>query len=243
MDYTKSPIIEAVCEFQFTPETEWDATIPGLIYPAIKDKFPKKEERIIQNFEIPHQSSTKAEIKMQQSARAVFLTNDKKTQIQIAPRLLAVNRLKPYTTWANFELYIEEALSNLTSNVIIDGIQRIGLRYINQIEIPSSDTELSKYFEFRPELGPRLSTTPMMEFIIGCVQPYSDGRDRCRTQLRSALPTNPDNAAFILDMDYYLAKPRTVAVDQALEWVNDAHQNVENIFENCIKEPLRDVFR
>lgn len=241
MDYTNPPIIEAICEFRFTPDTEWDATVPGLIYTAVKDRFPKKEQRIIQNVEIP--SPTRGEVKVQQSRRAVFLTEDKNTQIQIATHLLAINRLKPYTKWDDFKADIEQTLNNLTDNVDIKELQRIGLRYINQIEIPSPNIELEEYFEFRPELGQKLSTAPMMEFIIGYVQPYADGRDRCKTQLRSATPTKPDGVTFILDIDYFLAKPRTVAFDQALKWVNEAHQNIENIFENCIKDPLREVFR
>ena len=243
MDYTNPPVIEVVCEFRFTPDTEWDATVPGLMYSDIKDKFPKKDQRITQNIEIPSHNHEMKEVKVQQSKRVVFLTEDGKTQIQIAPRLLAINRLKPYTTWGDFKDNIEHALENLTNNVDIKGLQRIGLRYINQIEIPLKDVELEEYFEFRPELGRELSTTTLMEFMVGCVQPYADRRDHCRIQLRSAIPTNPNSVAFILDMDYFLAKPRAIGSAQALSWVDDAHQTIERIFEGCIKEPLRDVFR
>jgi hypothetical protein len=29
--YAKPPIVEAVCEFRLSPDTEWDLTVPGLV--------------------------------------------------------------------------------------------------------------------------------------------------------------------------------------------------------------------
>ncbi len=241
MGYTNPPIIEAVCEFRFTPDTEWDATIPGLIYSAVKGRFPRKERRFTRNIDISPQSPTTEDVKVETNERTVFLTKNKNQQIQIAPHLLAINRLKPYSKWEDFKADIEYALDILTSNVDLKGLQRVGLRYINLIEIPSSGTEkidLEDYFEFRPELGLELSKTPMIDFIVGCLQQYAEERDLCRTQLRTSGETS-----FILDMDYFLANPETIALDQALKWVDDAHLNIEIIFESCIKDALRDVFR
>jgi uncharacterized protein (TIGR04255 family) len=239
MGYTNPPIIEAVCEFRFTHDTEWDATVPGLIYSAVQDRFPRKEQRITQEIAVSPQSPTEGDVKVQTSERTVFLTKDKNKQIQIAPRLLAINRLKPYTKWEDFKADIEYAYDILTSNVDLKGLQRVGLRYINLIEIPSSGTEkidLEDYFEFRPELGLELSKTPMIDFIVGCLQQYAEERDLCRTQLRTSGGTS-----FILDMDYFLAKPETIALDQALKWVDEAHTNIVTVFENCITDTLRDV--
>jgi uncharacterized protein (TIGR04255 family) len=177
---------------------------------------------------------------VQQNKRTVFLTEDKNTQIQIAPYLLAINRLKPYNKWDGFEADIKYALDILASKVELKGLQRIGLRYINKIEIPATgtrDVDLEEYFEFRPQLGQKLSQNPMIDFIVGCVQSYAYGRDNCRTQLKTSGGTT-----FILDMDYFLAKPGAVALDQALKWVDEAHLNIEIVFESCIKDPLREVF-
>ena len=40
-----------------------------------------------------------------------------------------------------------------------------------------------------------------------------------------------------------LAQPQTVSANQALEWVEEAHQKVEGIFEGCITERLREIFQ
>jgi uncharacterized protein (TIGR04255 family) len=46
-----------------------------------------------------------------------------------------------------------------------------------------------------------------------------------------------------LDFDFFLAKSQTVSIKQALEWVDNAHQEVEKIFEGCINERLREIFQ
>ena len=38
--YKNSPIIEAICEFQFEENSEWDLTIPGLVYDRVQNEFP-----------------------------------------------------------------------------------------------------------------------------------------------------------------------------------------------------------
>lgn len=48
--------------------------------------------------------------------------------------------------------------------------------------------------------------------------------------------------AVMLDLDYFLAKPGQVALDDLLEWVEAAHSRVEKVFEACITDRLRQMF-
>ncbi len=240
--YANPPLIEAVCEFRFTPDTPWDLTIPGLMYEKVGKEFPHKEQRLAQEIEIL-QTPQGVQQQTRTVERVLFLTNDRKIFIQAGPHLLAVTCLKPYPTWNGFKPRVESAFRSLTEIIDIKGLQRIGLRYINHIEIPAHSINLlDEYFEFRPFLGQNLPQH-MADFIVGCVWHFSSGRDSCRVQITNALPEKPDNSAFILDLDYFLAQPKAVSANQALEWVEEAHQKVEEIFEGCISKPLRDIFR
>lgn len=42
--YNNPPIIEALCEFQFDEDVQWDLTLIGLIYDKLKDYFPQKKQ-------------------------------------------------------------------------------------------------------------------------------------------------------------------------------------------------------
>lgn len=239
--YANDPIVEAVCEFRLAPDAKWDLTIPGLIYEKVRRDFPNKEQRIIQEVELT-QSSQGIRQNTRTSERAIFLTNDRKTFIQVGPHLLAISCLKPYPTWEGFKPWIEKAFNALADTVDVKVLQRIGLRYVNRIEIGGKPLKLEDYFEFYPFLGQNLPQD-LLNFNMMCVLPFFDRRDSCRVQLTNAVPDESGNIAIQLDLDYFLSQPFAFLANQALEWVDSAHQKVEDIFEGCLAERLRETFR
>jgi uncharacterized protein (TIGR04255 family) len=240
-NYKDPPVIEAVCEIRVTSDTKWDLTVPGLIYEKVSNEFPIKEQRFVQEIDVTRGSQgTQQQIRL--SERVLFLTNDRKMLIQVGQHLLTVNCLKPYPSWRRFRPRIEMAFSALANTVDVKGFQRIGLRYINRIEVRDESPRLEKYFEFRPFLGQRLPQQPD-EYIVGCSFPFLDGRDVCRVQLTNAVADEPDRPAWLLDIDYFVAQPQIIEANHVLEWVDQAHTHVEEVFEGCITQRLRNTFQ
>jgi len=154
------------------------------------------------------------------------------------------NRLKPYQSWTDFRSQINTAFETLCKRTKLAGVQRIGLRYINKIEIPTDNgkVKMDNYFDFRPFCGTRLPQTHA-DFKVSCIFPYYDNRDACKVDLLSAMPDKQGSMAFLLSLDYFLAKPRSIPVSQTIEWIESAHGQVENLFEGCILPPLREIFQ
>jgi len=238
--YKNPPLVEAVCEFRLTRDTHWDLTIPGLFYEGVKEVFPHREQRSVQELQIIQEpQGFRQELRV--SERVLLFSPDRKLLVQIGPRLLVVNALKPYPTWQGFKPRIEMAWKKLQEIVDIQGLERIGLRYINRIELPKEEVvKLSDYFDFYLTIGPRLPQL-MALFIAGAEFPYKEGQDRCRVQL-TLEPNSGEKRALLLDIDYFLAKPHAVGVSGALQWVEEAHTQVEEIFEGCITDRLRELF-
>jgi uncharacterized protein (TIGR04255 family) len=82
----------------------------------------------------------------------------------------------------------------------------------------------------------------MSGFILGVQSPYDDGRDILRLQLTTDEPVVPDSVAVLLDMDYFMAQPEAVPLQQALDWIETAHLRVQEAFEACITDRLRALF-
>ena len=237
--YVKPPIVEAVCEFRLTRETRWDLTVPGLLYEELKASFPQKEQRMIQEVElIQEPEGLKQQIRT--SERIIFFTEDKNMLVQVGPRLLAINVLKPYPHWEGFKPRIEMAWESLQTAIEVQGLERIGLRYINHIELPGQSVEIAEYFEFYPHVGQRLPQQ-MVSFLAGAEFSYADNRDHCRVQL-TPIPGSGGKSLFMLDIDYFLARPGAVKPAEALAWVEEAHSRVEEVFEGCITDKLREMF-
>jgi uncharacterized protein (TIGR04255 family) len=237
--YANPPIVEAVCEFRLTPETRWDLTVPGLLYARLKESFPQKEQRMIQEMELT-QGPEGLHQQIRTSERIIFFTEDKKMLVQVGPRLLVINVLKPYPHWEGFKPCIEMAWKSLQASVEVQGLERIGLRYINHIELPAQGGELAEYFEFYPFVGQRLPQQ-MVSFLAGVEFSYADDRDHCRVQF-TPIPGSEGKSLFMLDIDYFLARPRAVEVVDALAWVEEAHDRAEEVFEGCITDKLREMF-
>lgn len=236
--YAKPPLVEVVCEFRLSSDTPWDLTVPGLLYEKVKGEFPHREQRLTQEVEIKHEPKG-AQYQVRTSERILLFAEGRRLFIQLGPRLVAVNCLSPYPTWAGLRPKIEKAWTSLVDTVEVKGLERIGLRYINQITMASSVIRLEDYFQFYPYLGTALPQQ-MISFIISSEFAYHDGRDRCRVQLTTA--EAPQASTFFLDIDYFLAQPKGVAVGDVLAWVDEAHDQIEAIFEGCITDRLRELF-
>lgn len=239
--YRYPPIIEALCEFRFEPSVPWDLAIPGLVYEKVRANFPKRKQAKI--FEVNFEaSSASLEQRLTSTDRIQFWREDEKALVQVDQNLLAVNQLKPYQSWQDFLPLIRQGFDAYVKVANPKGIQRIGLRYINRIEIPGQDIELEDYLEFRPFVGPDLPQN-FDSFFAGIQIPYEQGRESLRLQIASTATEAPDRAAVLLDLDYYLAQPNHVTLENAFEWVQIAHDHIERVFEACITDRLREMFQ
>ncbi len=238
---SKYPIIEAVCEFRLPKNIKWDLTIPGLLFSRIETSFPDKEQRIVQSLEII-QNGEGVKHQINRDDRVFFYTPDRKIFIQIGTRMLAIHCIKPYPGWNNFRPLIIMAFQALADIIDFSALERIGLRYINQIKVPGKEINLDNYFEFRPHLSNDLLSN-LENFIMNCIFSFFDGNDSCRVQLTNMNFNKSDTIELMLDIDYYLAKANTVSRIEALNWVERGKEQINNIFTKCITGSLKNTFK
>lgn len=239
--YKNPPIIEALCEFRFQPGLAWDTAFSERIYESVKADFPKK--RFAQSFEASvafapegHQQQLKS------SPRWQFLQADERALIQIEANLLSVNHLSPYPTWLEFLPLIREAFDTYRAVAEPKGIHRIGLRYINQIEIVGQQVTLEEFFNFFPTLNWQAPGQSFVAFSTGVHIPFDEARDILKLQMSSGASNNPDALGVLLDIDYFTGKSGEVGFDQAFDWIEQAHNRVEEAFEGCLTDSLKKTF-
>jgi uncharacterized protein (TIGR04255 family) len=238
--YRKPPIIEALCEFQFVEEG-WDWTIPGLIYQELKDRFPQKRQAQVVEFEVQAELPQFSQRMKGGPGRMQFLRADESALVQIGPNLLAVNHLPPYPHWSEFKVLVFDALSIYERVARPKGFRRIGLRYINRIEIPETAFDFSAYFNLGPHLPDEIAApygTILMR--VGLQHETEQG------QLLLTFASTPNNdaptSAFILDLDFVTIAEGELTLETARDWVEGAHGHIETAFEACMTDRLRDIF-
>src|SRR5712692_6393770 len=139
--YKFPPIREAVCEFRFEPSQPWDSTVLGLVYEKIKEEFPKKRQPSSLQVSVRTEAGEAENIRGP-SNRMQFLREDERALVQVAPDFLSVSHFKPYSKWELFKGIIEKALIAYRQLNETKGVRRLGLRYINQINIPEKQVEI-----------------------------------------------------------------------------------------------------
>lgn len=239
--YKNAPVIEALCEFKFQPESKWDYTIPGLIYEKVRAQFPERKQENLLAFEFEpqekgiHQRVKGPGIKMQ------FRRADGKALVQVAPNLLAVNQLKPYPTWPEFRKMILEAYSTYIEVAQPNGIERIGLRYINQIDVPEKSFAIERYLHTFPHF-PRGYPEDYSNLLLRAEFPYETEQEVLILILASALSNEGEFSRFILDIDYGMPKIVEMALKEIDERLERAHTRIEQVFEASITDETRRLF-
>lgn len=238
--YQNPPIKEVVCEFQFGQDSPWDLTVPGLVYDKIRGTFPKRSQAALITMGI---SANQGEIGQNIGSTPLmrFSSEDEKQIMQIGAYLLSLHHLKPYSSWEKFLPLIKESFDAYCTVASPKSIHRIGLRYINLIELANQNIKLSDYFEFRPHNGPRLPDS-IGPFVLATQFPFEAARDAAKVQISSIAGAVAHDLHILLDIDYFLVRAEEVTLNDALHWLDNAHTHLEEIFEACITDQLRNTF-
>jgi uncharacterized protein (TIGR04255 family) len=238
--YAKPPIVEVVCEFRFVPGAPWDSAIPGLVYAHLRGDFPKRRMfRSLESQVSPSEGGIQQQIHL--AERVQFLREDEKAFVQVGPDFLAINHLAPYPSWEGVRPLIQQAFNAYREVAKPTGLRRIGLRYINRIEFPTKPVHFSEFLNFYPHTGAVLPGG-IADFVFGVVSPFEQERDALRLQLNCAEMSGVDLLAALLDLDYFLARSQAITMDEALGWVDVAHDHVLTTFEACLTERSRAMF-
>lgn len=239
--YRNPPVVEAVCEFRFSADTSWEQDIPEQFYDAVKERFPIRESKKEQALQIKTNDEGIEAHRLETIDIPIFLAEDRRTLIQVSPHGLSIHRLRPYHSWEDFRPTINLAYDTITSLTDVTGFDRIGLLYVDKIEIPGDDIKLADYFTFYPHCGDGLPGD-VMNFMVGCDFSYNGNRDICRLRLTRAMPERQKTSAYLLTTDYFLARRNTVKPENALVWVEEAHTTAKVLFKGCVTKKLEEIF-
>jgi uncharacterized protein (TIGR04255 family) len=198
-----------------------------------------------------------------QSTGAVnrFLSKDRTAAVTVSPTNIVIETTE-YREYEKFRPLLETCLSALGSvRGAIVGLERVGLRYVNEIRVPNlgDASEWTKYFA--PNLVAPLNLIPdrsvgVMQAVVqtdpidGMITVFRFGALRGQVvapggPLRvAAVPA--DSSFFMLDIDNSWSSGESFdaySVEGALEMCDRLHAPIDALFEAVISPELRKVFR
>jgi uncharacterized protein (TIGR04255 family) len=237
--YQNPPVVEALFEVCFRGG-QWDTTVPGLFYEKISDRFPKKSQVEDVQFELRVSRDAPEPKILQRVERSQFVRANGSGMVQISPALLVVNQLRPYTHFENWRPLALEMLGLYRQLVKPEGIERLGVRYINRVVIPKPVVRMEDYFRVYPHVPDDLGGAHG-SFLLRFELPQSDPAHQMLVTFGSAPAEDPGGWAALLDLYDVLglAEEPFDVVEKRLE---EAHANIALAFEASVTDRARELF-
>ncbi|WP_457660164.1 MULTISPECIES: TIGR04255 family protein [Sinorhizobium] len=235
-NYKAPPIVECVFEFRYVD------VVPFETIEKRKDKLLKHYDRAETEWTFQAQFDLEAH-KVKQSREPVGLrlkTEDELQIVRVQTQVLAVAQLAPYVGWAELRSRIERDFATYTDLFGRRKITRIGVRYINRIDVPGQSADVEAYLKLYPAL-PDLGQTVGVGFAMQITQKIDD---QFVVSLRSGTAASPvpDTVSFLLDIDLFTEVDIPTRDDQILLLLDRMRELKNFIFESSITDKARALF-
>jgi uncharacterized protein (TIGR04255 family) len=243
----KAPITEAIIEVRARAEAPWTETE---IRPELLRQLPDYPHESSERNLSPPQAFTTSEggvlaatPKIDLSWKGLrFRSHDQKQIASFFRDLFAFSRLAPYNDWQAFSTEGLRLLGLYAKVARPSTVQRLGLRFINRINIPKNG-RLEEYLTAPPKevSGLRL---PLMGFfhVDNLIVPgYTYAINFARTLQISSAPLDA-KPALILDLDVYTLQSFAMDVDAIREHLEKMRWLKNKVFfANITKELLQEL--
>jgi len=154
---------------------------------------------------------------------------------------IGLSLLAPYPGWEAFQVRLADVYALWRKEVGSRPIARIGVRYINRFDIPFAQgerVEIPNYMAFTMT-EPAILDEPVRLYSIQVNTGIS--QDRLAVNLASAVVPLPliDHFSIVLDIDVAREVDVPQRDDDIRKFLDIIRQRRTEIFESCIKDPLR----
>jgi uncharacterized protein (TIGR04255 family) len=234
-------LAEALCEFHFDPGSPWDVTLFGHFYDRIRDEFPKKREVPEVEMSVQQQPGGVAGQIREAGVRMQFIHAGGDAMVQLAPRRLVVNKLPPYESWPVFKSLILARLADYEQAVgSASPLQRVGLRYINRFNFPAQSFTVGSAFAPSEFLPVRLREAQAAFFVR--LEMPQEINERILLTMGTLDAEQAGTVSVLLDLEYVVAQPAAIEPSVLSDALEKAHDRIEQVFESCLTDPLRNRF-
>lgn len=156
-----------------------------------------------------------------------------------------VSRLAPYMGWESFYARASRDWEVWKRVAGYRRVQRIGVRYINRIDIPceaGQKIQLEDYFTCYPE-APEVTGFPgLARYAMQLILP--SGPEGCSLMINGASVPSPlvNHASFLLDLDISKEGDAPQNDDQVWALIDRTRDHKNRAFESCITDRARALF-
>jgi uncharacterized protein (TIGR04255 family) len=239
--YNKPPIVEAVIDLRVVPPA--NAKVHDKIVRRLKQTHP--HFKTIQETSVSVDTSTGSVTVDKQPMGCRLSTEDEADVVLVRAASLTIARLAPYKCWENLRDRARQAWQIWTDCKGPGSVSRIGVRYINRIDIPverNQGIKLEDYLSFYPRIPDPLDNTLhsyLTQATIATAEPYWNAKISS-TLIKPAPLVN--HISLLLDIDLFRTECIKIAEEDLWVLLEKARDIKNMIFESSVTEESRRLF-
>jgi uncharacterized protein (TIGR04255 family) len=230
------PIVDAICEVRFNSIADANL-IPGLLHVELdKQNLHVK----ISDIESAHLIPTSLRETDPVFKNLLLHELDyNSARVRFGPSSLLISACDPYPGWQIFSSDISTVLLIFIKAKIINDIERVGIRFINFLELASirSSLNIGTTNEFRTEAGPEYEI-PLLEEAASLALTYKSGENYARITIQEPVryidSTSEEKEGIIIDIDAFQGES-SLDAENLEEVVEKLHDLAKSIFFASVK--------
>lgn len=237
--YPRPPITETVIEFRL--KTHASQSTVEKARKAIGKSYARSEE--LKELKLQFDTTTERTSVDSAFAGTRLYSADGADIVWVKPNGISISRLAPYCGWEKFREHARGAWEKWREIVGARQLDRIGLRYINRIDIPVSEKTGAVRIEDYLRLTPSYPD-PDQRFYMFAIQtqiavdPY-----RMTVNTGSAPSTLIDHLSYLLDLDLFQEGELPLKDEDVWAIADDMRLKKNEVFESYITDLTRSLFR
>lgn len=239
--YRSPPITEAVIEIRTT--TPMDEKTEEKVVTKLRTKYPKRSDQDELNVSILPTGG--GQIVVDKKHKACRLSNPDENEVLLVARSsIAYSRLAPYPGWDEFREQAKGVWNTWKNARQNNAIERIGLRFINRIDVPTqgrTEFRIEEFLNIYPQT-PRMFNNPLDSYMI---QVKLAVQDQWITTITSTPVPSPllGHGSFLLDVDVYRTDDIPVKEDELWMLIESARTIKNSVFDGCVTEQTKELFK
>ena len=210
--YEHAPIVEAIIDFRCELPAHVGLDRLAQITHMHADVYPTAEQQVELVAQVNVADGAVSGSAQSRQVGHLFRRADGKRAIQSGLDHFAYSWLPPYDEWQPFVAETEEWWLRYREIASPTMISRIGVRYINRVNVPAATVEIGDYLRTNLQLSPLLPQL-LGSFLLQCVIPLEEYSAMCRITSTMVPPEGADETSLILDIDVW----REISIDLAEE--------------------------
>lgn len=236
--YAKAPIVEAVIDLRVTVPDEITVHAFDQLKLELMQEFPTQGDFFVAAAQYQINESPISSV-VREHTGFRFESADKRKVLIVSTQSFTFSQLAPYDSWDTFRTEARDYWDRYKAVARPTRISRLGVRYINRIDLPISN-RLHAYLKLFPTV-PAIPNRASLGFFMQLQVPQPDIESMLIINEGRVEAPNPETFSILLDIDLFRDGAWDIHDEESVwDFFEQLRARKNEVFEACITQKTRE---